>query len=83
MLDGSASVGMLYDAKTETILHDQFLWTNPVPVKEAYITRTETETFIEENLKDRVDHISLGASIEFTFMSFLSVSANYLHNLIV
>ena len=83
MLDGSASVGMLYDAKTETILHDQFLWTNPVPVKEAYITRTETETFIEETLKDRVDHISLGASIEFNFLSFLSVSANYLHNLIV
>ena len=65
---------MLYDAKTETILHDRFLWKNPVATNEATITRTETETYVEETLKDRTDHLNLGASIEFTIMKLISVS---------
>ena len=65
---------MLYDAKTETILYDRFLWKDPIGTKEADITMTETETYIEENLKDRVDHISLGASIEFTLYNIITVS---------
>ena len=69
---------MLYDAKTETILYDRFLWKNPVATNEAIITRTETETYVEETLKDRMDHISLGASIEFTMMKFLTVSITQL-----
>ena len=73
---------MLYDAKTETILYDRFLWKNPVATNEATITRTETETYVEETLKDRTDHISLGASIEFTLMKFLEVSIKIRHNLI-
>ena len=74
---------MLYDAKTETILYDRFLWKDPIGMKEADITRTETETYIEENLRDRVDHMSLGASIEFSYLTFLTVSTYKPNTLII
>ena len=47
VLSGSASVGQLYDAKTGQLMHDRFLWKNPIKVNEAKITSTETETVIE------------------------------------
>ena len=74
VLSGSASVGQLYDAKTGQLMHDRFLWKNPIKVNEAKITSTETETVIEETLRDRMSLLDFSASIKATIMGFIEVS---------
>ena len=67
MLSGSAYIGQLYDATTDQLLFDRFLWQSPIQVKEANITSVETDTYMEENIKTRIDHIAVGAGL---FISF-------------
>ena len=74
VLSGSASVGQLYDAKTGQLMHDRFLWKNPIKINEAKITSTETETVIEETLRDRMSLLDFSASIKATIMGFIEVS---------
>ena len=83
VLSGSAHVGQLYDARTEKLLYERFLWKNPIAVNEAMITRTKTETYIEENLRDRVSHMAFSAEIKFTIMGIMSVSNPYLSQCIL
>ena len=74
VLSGSAYVGQLYDAKTGQLMHDRFLWKNPIKINEAKITSTETETVIEETLRDRMSLLDFSASIKATIMGFIEVS---------
>ena len=74
VLSGSASVGQLYDAKTGQLLHDRFLWKNPIAVNEAIITSTATETKIENSIKDRMSLLDFSASIKATVMGLIEVS---------
>ena len=73
VMSGSAYIGQLYDAKTGQLMHDRFLWENPVGVNEAIITSTETETKIEETLRDRMSLLDFSASIKATIMKFIEV----------
>ena len=79
VLSGSASVGQLYDAKTGQLMHDRFLWKNPIKINEAKITSTETETVIEETLRDRMSLLDFSASIKATIMGFIEVSYLTIH----
>ena len=54
-------------------MHDRFLWENPVGVNEAIITSTETETKIEETLRDRMSLLDFSALIKATIMKFIEV----------
>ena len=63
MLSGSAYIGQLYDATTDQLLFDRFLWQSPIEVKEAKITSVETETYLEENIKSRIDKMGVGAGL--------------------
>ena len=63
MLSGSAYIGQLYDATTDQLLFDRFLWQSPIQVKEANITSVETDTYMEENIKNRIDHMAVGAGL--------------------
>ena len=74
VLSGSASVGQLFDAKTGQLLHDRFLWKNPIAVNEAIITSTSTETTIENSIKDRMSLLDFSASIKGTVMGLVDVS---------
>ena len=49
--------------KTNNILHDRFLWLNPIPVNEALITSVDTKTSIENDIKDRLNMLDVGAEI--------------------
>ena len=67
----------LYDATRAQILHDRFLWVNPIGTNEAHITSVETDTYIEETIKDRMNHMSVSAEIEISmFAGLISVSVN-------
>ena len=79
VLSGSAYVGQLYDAKTGQLMHDRFLWKNPIKINEAKITSTETETVIEETLRDRMSLLDFSASIKATIMGFIEVSYLTIH----
>ena len=70
---GSAYIGQLYDAKTGQLMHDRFLWENPVGVNEAIITSTETETKTEETLRDRMSLLDFSALIKATIIEFIEV----------
>ena len=74
MLSGSAYIGQLYDAKKDQLVHDRLLWTNPVAVNEAIITSTETETIIEETVRDRMRLLDFSASIKATLIKIITVS---------
>ena len=63
VLSGSAYIGQLYDATTDQLLFDRFLWQSPIQVKEANITSVETDTYMEENIKNRIDHMAVGAGL--------------------
>ena len=76
VLSGSAFIGQLYDAKKDQILHDRFLWQSPVAVNEANITSVKTDTYIEESITDRYNHMSLSASISASLYSGL-VEVNF------
>ena len=69
MLSGSAYIGQLYDATTDQLLFDRFLWQSPIEVKEAKITSVETDTYLEENIKSRIDKMGVGAGL------FISLTA--------
>ena len=74
VLSGSAYIGQLYDATKGQLVHDRFLWTNPVAINEAIITSTETETLIEETLRDRMSLLDFSASIKATLIEIIEVS---------
>ena len=74
MLSGSAYIGQLYDAKKDELVHDRLLWANPVAVNEAIITSTETETMIEETVRDRMRLLDFSASIKATLIKIITVS---------
>ena len=74
VLSGSAYIGQLYDAKKDELVHDRLLWANPVAVNEAIITSTETETMIEETVRDRMRLLDFSASIKATLVKIITVS---------
>ena len=76
MVSGSAYVGQLFDAKTGQLLHDRFLWKNPVGVNEAMITSTQTETRIEETIRDRMSMLDFSAYVKGTVVG--KIEACYL-----
>ena len=43
--------------RTDQLLHDKFLWKNPIPVNEAAIVSVETDTYVESSLKVRTFEI--------------------------
>ena len=57
--------------KRDQILHDLFLWNNPIPVNEAPITSVKAEALLENNIKDRLDILDFSASITASFMGGL------------
>ena len=63
VLSGSAYVGQLYDATKDQLMFDRFLWSN-ISVNEADITSVETDTYIEESVTDRTQHMGVSASIQ-------------------
>ena len=67
-------MGQLFDARHGELLHDRFLWKNPVGVKKADVTHVQTETYIDETIKDRLFHMGFKASISATLFEFISVS---------
>ena len=73
MLSGSAFVGQLYDATKDQLLFDRFLWdtTDGIAVNEANITSVETETYIEESISDRYNHLGISAQISASMFSGL------------
>ena len=75
MLSGSAYVGQLYDATTDQLLFDRFLWNNPISVNEADITSVETDAYVEESITDRTKHLGVSASISLSlFAGLIEVS---------
>ena len=77
-MSGSAYVGQLYDARTDNILHDKFLWNSPISTNEALITSVQTDAYIEETIEDRINHLSVDASISMSLMGgLIDVSINF------
>ena len=70
VLSGSAWVGQLYDGTHDQILADKFLWSE-MDLIEADITSVETETYIEESVTDRVNHLSVSASLSISLYAGL------------
>ena len=67
----------LYNAKLDQILHDRFLWVSPIATNEALITSVETDTYIEETIIDRMNHMSVEASLKVSlFAGLIEVSLN-------
>ena len=61
----------------DQILHDRFLWVSPIKTNEADITSVETDTYIEETIIDRMNHMSVEASLKVSlFAGLISVSLN-------
>ncbi len=67
VLSGSAYIGQLYDATNEQLLHDRFLWKGDISVSEANITSVEADTYFEENINNRLDHMGVGAGLRISF----------------
>ena len=70
-------------AKTDQILHDLFLWNNPIPVNEARITSVRSETSIENNMKDRFRKMDISAEIKMSLMGGMIKVRKFLHSLCV
>ena len=70
VLSGSAWVGQLYDGTNDQILADKYLWSK-MDLVTADITSVETETYIEESVTDRVDHMSVSASLSISLYAGL------------
>ena len=68
VLSGSVHVGQLYDAKTDQLLYDRYLWKDPIAVKEANITSIETDTYIEETVRNRISHMSVNAKLTLSLL---------------
>ena len=70
VLSGSAWVGQLYDGTNDQILADKFLW-REMDTVEADITSVETETYIEDSITDRVNHMSVSAELSISLYAGL------------
>ena len=68
-------------AKTDHILHDLFLWNNPIPVNEARITSVKSKTSIENNIKDRFRLMDISAEITISLMGGMIKVRLFLHSL--
>ena len=79
VLAGSAYVGQLYDAKTGKLMHDRFLWQNPVGCNEAMITSVESKTMIVESLRDRMFLMDINFALAGTLMEFITVSKTFIY----
>ena len=72
VLSGTAYVGQLYDAKTDQLIPDHFLWKeDQMKIKEANVTNVFFETKIEESQLDRMNMIDIDASLKLSFMGGL------------
>ena len=69
VLSGTAYVGQLYDAKTDQLIPDQFLWKrSDMTILETGITNVFFETKIEESQMDRMNMMDIDASMKLSFM---------------
>ena len=69
VLSGTAYVGQLYDAKTDQLIPDQFLWKrSEMTILETGITNVFFETKIEESQMDRMNMMDIDASMKLSFM---------------
>ena len=68
-MSGTAYVGQLYDAKTDQLIPDQFLWKrSEMTILETGITNVFFETKIEESQMDRMNMMDIDASMKLSFM---------------
>ena len=72
ILSGSAYIGQLFDGKTNQLIHEKFLWTQPIPVKEANITSVETSSQIENSIRDRMNNLKVSAHLQLD-LAFIKV----------
>ena len=69
VLSGTAYVGQLYDAKTDQLIPDQFLWKrSDMTILEKGITNVFFETKIEESQMDRMNVMDIDAKMKLSFM---------------
>ena len=69
-MSGTAYVGQLYDAKTDQLIPDQFLWKrSEMTILETGITNVFFETKIEESQMDRMNMMDIDAKMKLSFMS--------------
>ena len=62
-------MGQLYDAKTDQLIPDQFLWKrSEMTILETGITNVFFETKIEESQMDRMNMMDIDASMKLSFM---------------
>lgn len=71
MLSGSAIVGQLYDGSKDQLIFDEFLWSGDIAVTEEDITSVKTDTFIEESVSDRYEHLGVSAQLAVSLYSGL------------
>ena len=72
VLSGSAYIGQLFDGKTNQLIHDKFLWTQPIPVNEAEITSVETSAQVENSIRDRMNNLKVSAYLKLD-LAFIEV----------
>ena len=62
-------MGQLYDAKTDQLIPDQFLWKrSDMTILEKGITNVFFETKIEESQMDRMNVMDIDAKMKLSFM---------------
>ena len=71
MLSGSAIVGQLYDGSKDQLIFEEFLWSGDIAVTEEDITSVKTDTFIEESVSDRYEHLGVSAQLAVSLYSGL------------
>ena len=70
ILSGTAYVGQLFDAKTDQLIPDQFLWKrNEMTILETGITNVFFETKIEDSQMDRMNVMDIDANMKLSFMA--------------
>ena len=63
-------MGQLFDAKTDQLIPDQFLWKrSQMSILETGITNVFFETKIEESQMDRMNMMDIDAKMKLSFMS--------------
>ena len=72
VLSGSAYIGQLFDGKTNQLIHDKYLWNQPIPVNEAEITSVETSAQIENSIRDRMNNLKVSAHLKLD-LAFIQV----------
>ena len=71
MLSGSAIIGQLYDGSKDQLIFEEFLWSGDIAVTEEDITSVKTDTFIEESVSDRYEHLGVSAQLAVSLYSGL------------